>query len=221
MDCYAVMGGESMSKQKCDIELPEFAEKFIKDVLLQLNQHDKGTYEHCQRVSEMCLELSQYIGLNIVDQAISMYAGLLHDVGKYKIPIKILNKPDRLTEQEYEIVKKHADYGVEMIQPLTKLSFFQKVSDAILYHHERVDGNGYHRIHTDEIPFHSKIILIVDTVDAMTEDRPYRKGRSFQVACDELIRCSGTQFEPSLVDAFLELHEERLKPQPMPLRKAA
>lgn len=209
--------GENMTH--CYVEIPKYAENFIEKILSQLKEHDQGTYEHCKRVSNMCLELAKEMNLNILDQAVVMYAGLLHDVGKLQVPTEIINKPERLTEAEYEIMKMHTKYGVDLIQPLTKLNFFQKVSQAILYHHERIDGNGYFRISEEKIPIHSKIILVVDTVDAMTEDRAYRKGLSMQTALDELVRCSGTQFDPSIVDCYLDLHN-RTK-VPAATRKAA
>ncbi|MCB9073485.1 MAG: HD domain-containing protein [Bdellovibrionaceae bacterium] len=195
--------------KKQGVELPTFAESYVQTLLFNLQAHDGNTQAHCVRVSEMALSLAQAMNLNLMEQAICLYAGLLHDVGKMKIAEKILNKPDKLTQEEYDLVKKHTEFGVELIGPLTVLPFFRKVSDAILYHHERIDGKGYFNLPEEDIPLASKIILIVDTVDAITEDRPYRKGRSFEVACDELVRCSGTQFDEQIVDCFLDVFGRR------------
>ncbi len=185
-------------------ELPRHAENEVQRLMLELKEHDIGTYEHCGRVSEMCLTLAQDLQLDLIDQAIAVYSGLLHDVGKIKVPGFIINKPSKLTNDEFDIMKKHTVFGVELIESLQNLPFFRKVSEAIMYHHERVDGNGYHKIAPSEIPYISKVILVADTVDAMGEDRAYRKGLSIEVIVDELIRCSGTQFDPHIVNVFLD-----------------
>lgn len=189
--------------QKHGVELPRFAEAYVRHMLFNLQVHDPDTQTHCVRVSQMALSLAKNLQLNILDQALCMYSGLLHDVGKIKIPVSVLNKPDKLTQEEYELVKQHTQFGVEIIEQLTVLPFFKKVSDAILYHHERVDGKGYLNLPGKDIPLASKIILVVDTVDAMMEDRAYRKGVGIEAVCNELVRCSGTQFEPYIVDCFL------------------
>lgn len=185
------------------VELPPFAMEFVQNILMRLREHDAETFEHCFRVGLGCLGTAREMGLNALDEAICMYAGLLHDIGKFKVPTAVINKPGKLTQDEYEIMKKHTEYGVELIAPLVGLPFFKKVSDAIHYHHERVDGRGYHSLSAERIPFAAKVILVVDTVDAMTQDRPYRKGCTMERATDELIQCSGTQFDPAVVDAYL------------------
>lgn len=192
-------------------ELPTVAQDLIQRLMMQLKFHDIGTYEHCGRVSDMCYELSQELNLSILDQAVSLYAGLLHDVGKIKVPSSIINKPTKLTSEEYDIMKKHAQFGADMLAPLQKIQFFQMVNEAVLNHHERVDGNGYHKVPGDKIPYISKIILVVDTVDAMSEDRAYRKGLSMDVVIDELVRCSGTQFDPHIVNVYLDSIERKKK----------
>lgn len=193
------------------VEIPVRAEKFIDQLMDQLKRHDPGTYEHCGRVSAMCLDLAQNLQLSLLEQAQCTYAGLLHDVGKIKVPTEVINKPSKLTSEEFEIMKSHTTYGMEMIAPLTENLFFKKISDAILYHHERVDGKGYHGITNDKIPYISKIILVADTVDAMGQDRAYRKGLPMSVIIDELIRCSGTQFDAHIVNVFLESLTQKQK----------
>lgn len=193
------------------VDLPEFALNFVQRMMLALRMHDSETYDHCVRVASMTLEIAKKLGLSPMEQSICMYAGLLHDVGKVKVPVFIINKPGKLTAPEYEVMKKHADFGAEMIAPLENLPFFKKVSEAILYHHERVDGKGYHSLANEKIPYASKIILVVDTVDAMTQDRPYRKGCSMERAIDELIQCSGTQFDATIANTYIQYITERLK----------
>lgn len=211
-----------MDFQKIGVELPRFAEAYVQSLLRNLQKHDAGTQAHCVRVSEMALSVAQEMGLDILEQAVCMYSGLLHDVGKMKIPNEIINKPGKLTDDEYKIVKRHTEFGVELISALTVLPFFKKVSDAILYHHERIDGKGYFNLQEKDIPLASKIILVVDTVDAMTEDRAYRKGLSLDIACEELIRCSGTQFDPTIVETFLSaLRSKKLAGLAVASRKAS
>lgn len=180
------------------------AQKFLDDLFTRLKSHDIETYGHCHRVGQMTLELAKAMNLSEQEQNLGYYSGLLHDVGKLLIPESIINKPSKLTAEEYEIVKKHAQYGVELIEPLKHFPQFDKIKEAILYHHERVDGQGYYGLKAHKIPLLSKLILIVDTVDAMTQDRAYRKGRPIEVAYEELIRCSGTQFEAAIVDIYLD-----------------
>jgi putative nucleotidyltransferase with HDIG domain len=190
-------------QKKTGFELPRTAEEYIRHVMLKLKAHDIATYEHCCRVGQTSLELSQELDLSLMDQALSLYSGFLHDVGKLKVPSFIINKPSKLSSQEYDIMKMHTLFGVEIIKPLTTIPFFQKVSEAVLYHHERIDGNGYHQLSGEKIPLIAKIILIVDTVDAMSEDRAYRKGLPVNVIVDELLRCRGTQFDSQIVDVYL------------------
>lgn len=186
------------------VDIPVSAVEFIDQLFSLLRHHDSETLMHCVRVGEMALALSKALSLDAHQQSICYYSGILHDIGKLKVPTAIINKPTKLNEEEYNIMKMHAEYGVELIAPLTKHSFFKEVSEAILYHHERVDGKGYHQIIESEIPLASKVILVVDTVDAMMEDRAYRKGLPWEVVEEELIRCAGTQFDASMVDCFLQ-----------------
>ena len=206
--------------KKLAIDIPVSAYSLMTTILHDLEKHDLSTKNHCVRVGDMSLELSQNLNLNHSLQAVCYYSGLLHDIGKLKISTEILNKPSRLTDDEYVTMKKHTDFGVELLQPLQDIQFFKEVRRAIQYHHERVDGNGYCGLSAAEIPLVSKIILVVDTVDAMTEDRAYRKGLSFHTACEELIRCSGTQFDPAIVDCFLQNLDQN-KIFTGPLKKAS
>lgn len=198
-------------QQQTGFKIPASAQDLIQNLMNQLKVHDTGTYEHCGRVSEMCLDLAQSLNLEMPDQAASLYAGLLHDVGKIKVPVSVINKPSKLTAEEYEIMKKHAEFGFEMLEPLRQIEFFKTVNEAVLYHHERIDGNGYHKMAGDKIPYISKIILVVDTVDAMSEDRAYRKGLPMNVIIDELVKCSGSQFDPHIVNVYLDSIERKKK----------
>lgn len=198
-------------KNKSGIGIPKVAQNYVDQLMQKLKDHDLITYEHCLRVSQMSMDLSQNMGLNILEQTISLYAGLLHDVGKVHVPREIISKPSRLSEAEFKIMKQHAQFGVDLIAPLVRFPFFKKVSDAVLYHHERIDGKGYMEIKKEQIPIVSKIIHVVDTVDAMSADRAYRKGLPMVTVIEELIRCSGTQFDTRIVEIYLDSQQNQLK----------
>jgi len=133
-------------------------------------------------------------------------AGVLHDIGKIGISSAILNKPGKLAPEEYEIIKSHPRMGRRILEPISMLS---GVVPIIYHHHERWDGNGYPEgLAGEEIPLGSRLMMVADTYEAMTSDRAYRKGLPHQVAVDELRSCSGTQFDPECVKAFLAAHPE-------------
>ena len=130
------------------------------------------------------------------------YAAAMHDVGKIGIKDSILNKQGRLTEEEYQEIKKHPEIGYNMLK---KIKFLSHIANDVLHHQERYDGKGYPAgISGDDIPIVARIIAVVDTFDAMTTDRPYRKALSEDTALEEIKKNSGTQFDPKVVDAFLK-----------------
>jgi HD-GYP domain-containing protein (c-di-GMP phosphodiesterase class II) len=184
-------------------QLDTEARFYIHNLMINLKIHDVGTFEHCERVGSMCFELAQELELSFLEQAKAYYSGYLHDVGKIKISPEIINKPSKLDNAEFSLMKNHTLLGAELIDPLVHLPFFKDVREAVLNHHERVDGKGYNGLSSEKIPYTSKIILVADTVDAMGADRAYRKGLPMDVIVDELITCSGSQFEPHIVNVFL------------------
>ncbi len=188
----------------------------INSILTQVKAHDLSTHDHCVRVSHLCRFLADALELTAEEKLQAQIAGLLHDVGKMKIPIPILNKPGRLTEEEYQLVQKHAEFSSELIAPLVKDDFFKTIQLSVLHHHERVDGIGYPmNLKGEEIPFLSRLILIVDTVDAMTESRPYRKGLPISVVYQELEKFAGQQFDEDIVPLFIEAHQKLNHAQPV------
>ncbi len=125
----------------------------------------------------------------------------MHDIGKIGIPESILFKPGSLSKDERDVVQMHPNRGEEIVRPL---NLPQECLDGIKYHHEHYDGNGYpYGLKAEEIPLGAAIIAVADAFDAMITDRPYRKGLSRQCAIDELRRCSGTQFDPAVVEAAI------------------
>jgi HD-GYP domain-containing protein (c-di-GMP phosphodiesterase class II) len=134
-------------------------------------------------------------------------AGLLHDVGKIGVRDAIITKPDRLTAEEYAEIKRHPEIGAKILEPV---EFLRSIVPCVRHHHEWFDGSerGYpHRLRGDQIPLPSRVILVADTVEAMTSDRPYRKGLELEVVVRELHKFSGSQFDPTCVDAFLRVLE--------------
>jgi len=178
----------------------------IKSLALAIEAKDKYTRGHSSRVVEYALIIADELGISEAEKENLKIAGILHDIGKIAIPDSILEKPGKLTEEEYEIIKKHPDLGVNILKPL---SFLKPILPLILHHHERVDNNGYHHISNEKIPLASKILSVADSYDAMTSDRPYRKAYPKEKAIQELKDNSGTQFDPKVVEALLRGLEKR------------
>lgn len=156
---------------------------------------------HSDRVSKLCRLTGQELKLGIDQIKELEFAGLMHDIGKITIPDSILDKPGKLTEDEWVIMKKHTINGYHILRSANKYS---RLAEYALTHHERWDGKGYpNGLKEQDIPLFSRIISIADAYEAMTADRPYRKALSQAVAIEELRRCSGTQFDAQLVDIFI------------------
>ena len=183
----------------------------VNAILEDLKNHDLATYEHCVRVSQLCRFLAEAAHLSEEEKLQAQIAGLLHDVGKLKIPLEVLNKPGKLNDEEYALMKKHSLFSAEMLEPLEESPFFREIQLAVLHHHERVDGLGYPlQLDGEQIPYISRLILIVDTVDAMTQNRAYRKGLSMDVVYQELEKYAGTQFDAELVKVFITAYKKLL-----------
>jgi HD-GYP domain-containing protein (c-di-GMP phosphodiesterase class II) len=137
-------------------------------------------------------------------------AASLHDIGKIGVPENILRKPGRLTDEEFEYIRKHPEFGWMVLRGVEG---FEEISQMLLHHHERLDGKGYPGgLSGDEIPLGARIIAVADSFDAITSDRPYRRAASAEDAAREIERCSGTQFDPEIVRAFrVHLNRSLLK----------
>ena len=158
--------------------------------------------QHHMRVSKICEEIARALSMSYGDLIKLLLAAQLHDIGKLWIPQQILDKPEKLNEEEEKIVKKHVFYGYEYIKS-KKMN--DTIAEAVLYHHEHFDGQGYIGLKGEEIPLFSRIISVADAFDAMTNDRPYRKALSLEEAFEEIKRNSGTQFDPEIANIFIEL----------------
>lgn len=168
---------------------------------------DAHTRGHSERVGVYASKVGRELGLprDLIERI--YIAGLLHDVGKIGVRDAVIQKPDRLTPEEYEEIRRHPEIGARILEPV---AFLSDVVDCVRHHHEWYDGSarGYpDRLAGNRIPLPSRVILVADTVEAMTSDRPYRKGLPLERVVEELHRFSGSQFDPNVVDACLRLLE--------------
>lgn len=188
-------------------DIPTWSLDVAKTIMETVRVKDPATYEHCIRVSRGARLLARAAGLDLYDQKIIEFAGLFHDIGKIGIPDSVLLKPSRLTEDEYLVMQSHPEKSVQILTPLAGVEFYARLLPGVLHHHERYDGGGYPaHVAGDAIPMASRVILIADTFDAMTADRVYRRGLSAEVAYKELLDFSGRQFDPHLVQIYLDAH---------------
>ena len=174
---------------------------------LDLREHETGY--HSYRVTEYAINLGKHMDLS--DQELSVIAkgALLHDIGKIGVPDHILLKPDKLTEEEWEHMRKHAEFGYELLK---RIDFLDESARIVHTHHERYDGQGYPSgLSGDEIPLGARIFSVVDALDAMTSRRSYRKAITFEDAVQKITEASGSQFDPEVVDAFVQIPIEEWK----------
>jgi putative nucleotidyltransferase with HDIG domain len=172
-----------------------------------INAKDKYTYGHVERVVIYSRLLADKLELNEKDKKDLIYGAYMHDIGKINIPKEVLNKNMPLTKEEWEIMKQHSFNGVEIIKPVKSL---KEIIPLILYHHEKYDGTGYpENLKGDNIPYLVRMLTVADSFDAMTSNRPYNKRKTYKEATDELKRCSGTQFDTDIVNAFIEVIMEK------------
>ena len=171
-----------------------------------LDLRDNETAEHCQRVTRYSLELAKAMGCSRTEFIEIARGAYLHDIGKIGISDSILLKPGPLTHRERAVMESHARIGYDLVR---QVSFLAGAAEIVLTHQERFDGTGYPQgLVGHEIPLGARIFAVADTLDAMTSDRPYRRALQFATARDEIIRESGHQFDPKVVDAFLSVPEE-------------
>ena len=166
---------------------------------------DEETKKHCLRTQEMSKDIARKIDLDDVFVMQITIAARYHDVGKVLIPKHIIAKPSSLTEKEYELIKEHARNGFR----ITSEIFHRDICEMILYHHENEDGSGYYGMDSFHIPLGAQIIHVCDVYDALTSKRPYHEPMEEKEALQYLKDNAGTLFNPDIVNAFLELKENK------------
>jgi HD-GYP domain-containing protein (c-di-GMP phosphodiesterase class II) len=179
----------------------------LKALTAALDAKDDVTEGHCERVSKLTSQLARTMGIPERSLVHIERGALLHDVGKIGVPDAVLKKPEALTEQEWEAIRKHPLLAGVMI---SKVGFLEGATPILLYHHERWDGTGYpFGLSGERIPLEARIFSVVDAYDAITSDRPYREARGHEEAMGEITRNAGTQFDPAIVSSFQRLMASR------------
>jgi putative nucleotidyltransferase with HDIG domain len=171
-----------------------------------LDLKDAETEGHCQRVTAFCISIAKTMPVPDNYLPILARAAFLHDIGKMAIPDGILRKPGPLNDDEKKIMRTHCQIGYDM---LTRIPFLRDAAEIVLAHQEFYDGSGYPRgLRGDQIPLGARIFTIADSLDAMISDRPYRRALPMSHACEEIKRCSGSQFDPEVVKVFMTIPEQ-------------
>ncbi len=167
-----------------------------------VDERDRYTFEHSDRVCDYAMSIGRELGLTERQLEALYWTSRLHDLGKVAVDNAVLNKPGKLTLEEFELMKAHPEVSARI---LSSFSFDEYDTDVVRCHHERYDGRGYLRRTRDEVPFEAFIIAVADAFDAMTSARPYRDAMDFQSAFDEIARGTGTHFHPEPAYAFLRV----------------
>ena len=175
----------------------------VKSLASAIDAKDEYTRHHSTRVTDFSLKIAAKMGFSEKELGDLELAAVLHDVGKIAVPESILNKPGKLTDGEFKLIKEHPVRGEAILSPVIEL---KEIGRVVRAHHERYDGGGYpDRLKGREIPLGARIMAIADTYDSITSERPYRKAASHRYAVKEIISCSGAQFDPEVVENFLEI----------------
>jgi putative nucleotidyltransferase with HDIG domain len=208
-----VSQNRSLQKQKYELEkaytaLNSTYKSTVATLSKAVDARDPYTAGHSERVSAISLEIGKELGLN--EERIEMLeiSALFHDIGKLGVPDNILLKPGKLDEREFQKIKEHPSIGVNILKDI---NFLKDTLPIILHHHEKYSGNGYpDGISGKDIPLEARIICVADAYDAMTSDRPYRRGLSHEEAITEILNFKGVQFDPDIVDSFLSINPAQL-----------
>lgn len=197
--------GIALSNMRHQNELKKALLQIITALAKSIETKDDVTGHHCERMEQYAIQIGKQMNLSAARIENLRRAAILHDIGKIGVQGNILDKPGRLTSEEFKIMQEHPTFGANILR---EVDFLKDVANIVEQHHERIDGMGYPKgISNVEIALEARIIAVVDAYDAMTSDRPYRKGLSRQEAIQELKKHSGSQFDPQIVQVFLECLE--------------
>ncbi|HYE73703.1 MAG TPA: HD-GYP domain-containing protein, partial [Blastocatellia bacterium] len=202
IDNVLVMNEIRAQNRMLELELRDTFTSVVQSMISLLSVKDPYTGEHSGALLALAERLARKCGLTETDVFDVKIAALLHDIGKIGVPEAILRKPGRLTPEEKAEMDKHVTYGYSALAGIPKLS---RVSEIVLRHHERWDGQGYpNGLVGEATPIGARIVAVVDAYDAMTSDRPYRRGMEREIAVARLQQASGSQFDPEVVECFAE-----------------
>ena len=192
-----------------DSDIDKKSLNYIAGILNRINKKDKYTYGHSERVVIYAKKFAVYLNLDEDSKKDLILAAYLHDIGKLEISKELLNKRDKLSEHEFNLLRQHPTLGANLISGMDE---FNDVAPIIKYHHEKFDGTGYpSNLKGEEIPYLARILTIIDSFDAMTSKRPYNRRQSYYQAIDELKRCRGKHFDEILVNEFIDMLENEMK----------
>lgn len=180
----------------------------IKALISAIECRDPYTSGHSEHVANLCVLICSKLSKEYKNKKKIEVAAFLHDIGKIGIPETILNKPDKLNAEEFNIIKTHPKMGKSIIENINGL---KELSEWILYHHERIDGNGYYNVTQENIPIEARIISIADTFSALVTNRPYRRGMKYEEAIEIMKKSAGSQFDSEILEVFLNISIKELE----------
>jgi HD-GYP domain-containing protein (c-di-GMP phosphodiesterase class II) len=199
--------GIALHRARLLAEVEQLFLDVMKAIASIIDAKDGYTHKHSERVAAFAVRLARHLGFDADSRAIVEMSGLLHDVGKIGVPDAILNKPGKLTDEEFSEMRRHTLHGARILSNIQS----DKISSllpGVKYHHERWDGNGYPEgLKGEEIPLLGRVLGVADFLDALTSDRSYRKGLTLEEAVGMVKDLEGKAFDPAIVKAAVELHE--------------
>ncbi len=206
-----IQAGIAIQRAQLYENLEELFYGTIRALVATIEAKDKYTHGHSERVTEFAMLLAEEIGLSAKELDTIKLTALLHDIGKIAVPERILNKPSRLSDAEFLLIKNHPVHGAEILRNIAN---FDEVIEGVLHHHEKWNGTGYpDGLAGEDIPFNARLLAIADAFDAMTSSRPYRRNFTLEEAAAEFERCADDHFDGQLVKPFLKLLKNgKIKP---------